>query len=58
MVIMVVMTAALLAAFAYADGGTLPEQSAAEKLAAGEGTDPYELFLELAVKRGGDAQSG
>lgn len=32
--------------------------SAAEKLAAGEGTDPYEQFLELAERRGSDEQSG
>ena len=32
--------------------------SAAEKLALGEGTDPYEQFLKLAERRGSDEQSG
>lgn len=32
--------------------------SAAEKLAVGENTDPYEQFLELAERRGSDEQSG
>lgn len=32
--------------------------SAAEKLALGEGADPYEQFLELAERRGSNEQSG